>query len=70
MLVAPLFGKSVSRSDKNGGQPCYLSAPDAPDETSERGREARQAFNTIFDRLRERIKATGAARLGTGYGAN
>ena len=30
-LIAPLFGKDVLGSRTDGGLPCYLSAPDAPD---------------------------------------
>ncbi len=70
LLVAPLFDRSISRSSGDGERPCYLSVPDAPDETSEDGRKARQAFDAIFDNLRERIKTTQAARRGRDYGAN
>ena len=70
LLVAPLFGRSISCSNENGEQPCYLSAPDAPDETSERGRKARHAFDAIFVRLRERIEMTETVRPEIDYGAN
>jgi len=70
LLVAPLFSRSISRSNGSGELRCYLSAPDAPDETSERGKKARQAFDAIFDRLREWIEMTGPAGPGSAHGAN
>ena len=70
LLIAPLFSRRISRSIAQGEQPCYLSVPDAPGGAGEAGRKARQAFDAVFDRLREWIEMGGEARLGTGRGAN
>ncbi|MBN2209417.1 MAG: hypothetical protein JW759_08995 [Candidatus Coatesbacteria bacterium] len=70
LLISPLFSRRISRSSTQGDQPCYLSVPDAPGGAGEDGREARQAFDAVFDRLREWIETSGEAKLGAGRGAN
>lgn len=70
LLIAPLFSRRISGSIAKGEQPCYLSVPDAPDGAGEAGREARQAFDAVFDGLREWIEMNGEAGLGAGHGVN